>query len=107
MLKFDSKQLPLYAGVITFVVLTAAALLFANKFSFLQSKAQDNDSAGKCPKKCCTACSLNLPLVLAFSAGLGVAAAVVAGLAQKEHRDKLKSLFQSGGSPALPSPATP
>jgi len=91
---FDSKQMPLYAGVATFIVLTIAALLFADKFNFLQSKPVNNDSTGKCPQKCCTACSLNIPLMLIFSAGLGVAVSLLVIVAQKQHRDKLKELVK-------------
>ena len=96
----DPKRMPLYVGVGTFVLLTVSALLFADKFAFLQNKPDSPDSTGKCPKKCCSACSLNLPLVLIFGAGLGVAAAAVTGLANKEHREKLKSLVGGGSAAA-------
>jgi hypothetical protein len=92
MVKLDSKQTPLYAGVVTFVALTLAAFLFADKFKFLQSRTQSTDADGKCPKKCCNACSLNFPLVLIFSAGLGVASSLLVMISQKEHREKLKVL---------------
>jgi hypothetical protein len=86
-----------YAFGVTFVALALSALLFSDKFPFLQNKTASNDSNGKCPQKCCSSCSLNLPLVLIFSAGLGVASSLVVMLLQKHHRDSLRS-FVSGAT---------
>lgn len=86
----EPNRLPMTLGLVTFSVLSVCALLFADKFKFLQSGESQPDSSGKCPQKCCKACSLNIPLVLVFSAGLGVVAAGVGFLVNKEHRDKLR-----------------
>lgn len=80
-------------GVITFIVITVCALLFSSSFSFLQNKSQSPDKDNKCPSKCCQACSLNLPLVLLFAGGLGVAAWLGVTFIQKENRDKLMAQF--------------
>jgi hypothetical protein len=87
---FNKAQM---AGIITFVVLTICALLFSESFSFLQSKSDSPDKDGKCPNKCCKACSLNLPLVLLFAGGLGAAAWVVITYMQKANRDKFMARF--------------
>jgi hypothetical protein len=86
------------AGIATFVVLTVCALLFSQSFSFLQSKSESPDKDGKCPSKCCKACNLNLPLVLLFAGGLGVAAWIGVTYMQKDKRDQLMAQFRKSSS---------
>lgn len=94
------EKLPNYVryGLIAAAILALSAFIFADKFSFLQTKTQSNDSSGKCPQKCCSACSLNIWLVLLFSAGIGTVVSVAAAMLQKEHRDKLKLAVAGGTS---------
>jgi len=87
-----------YGFLITFIAITLSALLFSDKFAFLQTKTESTDATGKCPKKCCNACSLNLPLVLIFSAGLGMGVALLITFFQKEHRDKLMKYVRGSSS---------
>ena len=91
---FSFEKLPNYVryGLMAAAILALSAFIFADKFSFLQNKTESTDSTGKCPQKCCSACSLNIWLVILFSAGIGTVVAVAAAMMQKEHRDKLKEV---------------
>lgn len=103
---FQKYSGPVYGFLIAFIVLTVGALLFAGSFGFLQSKQQSTDPvSGKCPSKCCKACSLNMPLTLFFAAGIGAATALVVALLQKQHREQILQLIGRSSTGAnLPTP---
>lgn len=86
--------------LVVFVSLASAALLFPDKFKFLQSKTQSSDATGACPQRCCKSCSLNMFLVILFAGGLGAATGLIVHLSEKKKRDQLTAAIRqhlSGG----------
>jgi hypothetical protein len=83
----SNPALKVAAGVTA--TLAISALLFSDKFTFLQNKTVSNDSTNKCPQKCCKSCNLNIPIVLLFAGGIGAATGILVEMAQKSRHNKL------------------